>query len=110
MGLQLMPHSEKLVGDITSDYKFLDNRDGKICSTYPKLLVVPSRLAYDYIVRCSLFRSRERLPVLTYAIETQGKLATLFRCSQPKVGINKSRCTEDEMMIRMIGDPRSEIR
>lgn len=68
MGLQLMPHTETLVNDITKDYKILDNRDWKICSTYPKVLVVPSRLSFDYILRCAKFRSRERLPVLTYAI------------------------------------------
>lgn len=109
--MQLMPHTETLVNDITRDYKILDNRDWKISSTYPKMLVVPSRLSFDYILRCAKFRSRERLPVLTYAIEYEPKkTAVLFRCSQPKVGVSKNRCTEDEMMLRLIGDPKTEIR
>lgn len=30
-----MPHTENPVTDFWSDFKILDNKDGKICPTYP---------------------------------------------------------------------------
>ena len=35
MQIKLMPHSEENLTEFTSDYKILDNKDGKICTTYP---------------------------------------------------------------------------
>jgi hypothetical protein len=35
MGVELMPHTEDPVTEYYSNYKILDNRDGKICPTYP---------------------------------------------------------------------------
>ena len=67
MGITLMEHTEDPIVNYTSDFKILDNKDGKICTTYPKVLVVPSRMPYDYLVRCAKFRSRCRMPALTYA-------------------------------------------
>lgn len=66
MGVALMPHTEDPVNEFWSDYKILDNRDGKICPTYPEKIVVPSRITYDCLVRCSKFRSRSRMPALTF--------------------------------------------
>lgn len=55
--------------------------------------------------RCAKFRTKERLPVLTYfARNVPGKQAVLFRCSQNKAGWMTSRCEEDEKMIRVISD------
>lgn len=62
-----MEHFEENVDHFTSDFKILDNTGGKICSTYPPVLVVPSRLPYDAIIRCSRFRSKERMPALSFA-------------------------------------------
>lgn len=58
MGIELMPHSEEQIGNITSDFKILDNRDGRICETYPPLLVVPSRMPYNSLISCARFRSK----------------------------------------------------
>jgi hypothetical protein len=53
-----MSHTEMPIDNFTSDFKILDNKSGKICSTYPPILVVPSRMPYDALVRCARFRSR----------------------------------------------------
>lgn len=58
MKISLMPHSEELLDEFTSDFKILDNSNGKICATYPPILVVPSRLPYDALIRCAKFRSK----------------------------------------------------
>lgn len=42
---------------------------------------------------------------MTYIIEYEpSKYATLFRCSQNKVGVLYARSKEDEQMIQYIGD------
>ena len=58
MGINPMSHSEDVIKEYTSDFKILDNSEGKICSTYPAVLIVPSRMPYDSIVRCARFRTK----------------------------------------------------
>jgi hypothetical protein len=58
MGINLMEHTEEEVTSYISDFKILDNKNGKICATYPEILVVPSRMPYDSLVKCSKFRSK----------------------------------------------------
>lgn len=91
-----MPHTEDPVNEFTSDFKILDNKDGRICTTYPQIIVVPSRLPYGYLVRCAKFRSRCRMPAMTYAYEYEpGKFSCIYRSSQSKVGVQNNRCAED---------------
>lgn len=47
-------------------YQLLDNKDFGLSSTYPKQLIVPLRLTLGEVVACSRFRTKERLPILTY--------------------------------------------
>ena len=61
------------------------NKDFGLCSTYDQVLSVPA-LAPDSIVKGSAqFRSRQRLPVLTY-LHTNA--AAIVRCAQPMAGAN----------------------
>ena len=105
MGITMMAHTEETIKQFTSDFKILDNTDGKICATYPSILVVPSRMPYDSIVRCARFRTKERLPALTYAYQyAKDKFSCIYRSSQNKVGMGGNRSTDDEMMLRFIGN------
>lgn len=75
-------------------------------------------MTLDQIRRCSKFRSRERLPALTFAFKNTTGVAevggaekankviptTMWRCSQCKTGFT-SRSADDELMLRLIGDP-----
>jgi hypothetical protein len=106
MGVELMPHSEDPVADYWSDFKVLDNRDGRVCPTYPEKIIVPSRVPYDSLLRCSKFRSRSRMPALTYLHRQQnGRFVGLYRSSQSKVGVSNSRSPDDELVLRLIGNP-----
>ena len=94
-------------------YRYLENTQGKVCSTYPSKLVVPMRLLDDFIIRSANFRSRERLPVLSYCYTYQSNNKTskkvgLWRSSQCKPGLTANRCLEDEALIRVIGGDRGE--
>jgi hypothetical protein len=34
MGITMMNHTEDKINEFTSEYKLVDNKEGKICSTY----------------------------------------------------------------------------
>ncbi|KAL4450968.1 hypothetical protein ABPG74_021290 [Tetrahymena malaccensis] len=91
-------------------YKYLNNELKDICETYPPYLVVPYYMQEETIKKCSKFRSRERLPVLTFGFKSSNEQklpVTLWRCSQCRTGFS-SRSTEDEQMLRLIGDPTNK--
>ena len=48
----------------------------QICDTYPSILFVPSNVSDSQLVECSRFRSKGRLPVLTYFNKTNGAAIT----------------------------------
>lgn len=82
------------------------NLNYDICDTYPHVLFVPSA-ANDATLRASAsFRSRGRLPVLTYLHENG---AAICRCAQPLTGLN-GRCVEDEQLFQHIVDANSNAR
>ncbi|XP_076180105.1 myotubularin related protein 6 [Ptiloglossa arizonensis] len=71
------------------------NTNYELCDTYPKYLYVPSTCANSTLVGSAKFRSRGRLPVLTYLHSNK---AAICRCSQPLSGFS-ARCPEDEQMM-----------
>ncbi|XP_067141955.1 myotubularin-related protein 6 isoform X3 [Centruroides vittatus] len=74
------------------------NKDYDICDTYPKYLYVPVLASKPTLVGSSRFRSRGRLPVLSYLHKN---MAAICRCSQPLSGFS-ARCVEDEKMLDCI--------
>uniref|UniRef100_A0A0P5Q1A2 phosphatidylinositol-3,5-bisphosphate 3-phosphatase n=1 Tax=Daphnia magna TaxID=35525 RepID=A0A0P5Q1A2_9CRUS len=74
------------------------NKDYQLCDTYPQCLFVPSSVSTIVLVGSASFRSKGRLPVLTYLHKNQ---AALCRCSQPLSGFS-ARCVEDEQLLNGI--------
>ncbi|CAD6184281.1 unnamed protein product [Caenorhabditis auriculariae] len=73
--------------DINKDYKFAD--------TYPRYLVVPNTSADSgFLERVGEFRSRQRIPVLSWL--QKSSLASITRSSQPMSGLTKRRSAQDE--------------
>ncbi|CAF3481420.1 unnamed protein product [Adineta steineri] len=63
------------------------NKNYSLCDTYPNTLVVPSSIDLLRLQNVATFRSRNRLPVLSwYSRET---CATIIRASQPLTGLNR---------------------
>jgi len=83
-------HSGKVwrVSDVNSDYG--------MCNTYPAQLIVPASITDAQLKASAAFRSRGRLPVLTYQ-HSSG--ATISRCSQPLCGVARARSAEDEALV-----------
>ena len=86
----------------------------QICETYPEHVVVPSSVSKSTMIASSRFRSRGRLPVLTYYHKPNGvreyfvwryktgiSQASICRCSQPLSGFS-ARCEEDETLMAHI--------
>jgi len=77
------------------------NSDWKISPTYPNLLLVPASATSSLVLGSAKFRSKGRLPSLTFYHAATG--AALTRCSQPLSGL-KGRSTEDEKYVGCIAE------
>ncbi|XP_040122048.1 myotubularin-related protein 8 isoform X1 [Oryx dammah] len=75
------------------------NRNYEICSTYPPEIVVPKSVTLETVVGSSKFRSKERVPVLSYLYKENN--AAICRCSQPLSGFY-TRCIDDELLLEAI--------
>lgn len=69
-----------------------------LCDTYPKQIYVPVEASTSVLMASSKFRSKGRLPALTYLHPNK---ASICRCSQPLSGFS-ARCDEDEIMLETI--------
>ncbi|XP_025086594.1 myotubularin-related protein 6-like isoform X2 [Pomacea canaliculata] len=84
------------------------NRNYELCDTYPSLLYVPTLATTPMLVGSSKFRSRGRLPVLSYL--HRENQAAVTRCSQPLSGFS-ARCLEDEQLLDAVlrSNPKSSF-
>lgn len=73
------------------------NKEYVFCPTYPATLVVPSRITDNVLKYAGAFRSRTRIPVLTYLHPINN--CTITRSSQPFVGITRKRSIQDEHLV-----------
>ncbi|EYC03983.1 hypothetical protein Y032_0090g2347 [Ancylostoma ceylanicum] len=76
------------------------NESYRSCDTYPERLWLPVTANKTTLMGSCRFRSRGRLPVLTYFHKSNG--AAICRCAQPLTGFS-ARCVEDEKLMELIG-------
>lgn len=74
------------------------NQNYELCDTYPRQVYVPVEATTAMLMGSSRFRSKGRLPALTYLHSNK---ASICRCSQPLSGFS-ARCLEDEQMLEAI--------
>ncbi len=79
--------------------QIFDNSDWRLSDTYPRYLALPARMTEAEIVSAAAFRSKNRLPVITY-IHRQTE-AVLTRSAQPMVGITQKNCAEDAVLLNL---------
>ena len=71
------------------------NDDYGLCATYPSVLVVPKAVTDDQLKEVVKFRSKQRLPALSWF--DQESQAAIVRCAQPLVGaLNKKSVADEE--------------
>lgn len=78
----------------------------EVCDSYPAIWAVPAVATDDDLRQVAAFRSRGRVPVLSW-IHPESQ-ATLTRCSQPLVGVSGKRSKEDERYIQLIMDANAQ--
>uniref|UniRef100_A0A8C7ZN91 Myotubularin 1 n=1 Tax=Oryzias sinensis TaxID=183150 RepID=A0A8C7ZN91_9TELE len=76
------------------------NKNYELCDTYPTVLAVPFKSTEEDLKRVAAFRSRGRIPVLSW-IHRENK-AVIVRCSQPLVGMSGKRNKDDERYLDLI--------
>jgi hypothetical protein len=84
------------------------NVNYRLCDSYPKYLVLPKGLSRVEIEHIAEFRTKERIPCLVWKHPNCG--ATLWRCSQPKVGIKDSRSSADEKFFKLLSARNADNR
>ncbi|KAL8751048.1 MAG: hypothetical protein Q9199_006678 [Rusavskia elegans] len=76
------------------------NTDYAFSPTYPALLAVPSAISDNTLNYAGRYRSRVRLPVLTYLHPVNN--CSITRSSQPLVGVRGNRSIQDEKLLLAI--------
>nr|POE65966.1 phosphoinositide 3-phosphatase [Quercus suber] len=79
------------LSDINSEYSFSE--------TYPSVLCVPRTVSDNMLKYGAVFRSRQRIPCLSYLHYNGGSIT---RSSQPKVGPFGKRNPQDEKLVTAI--------
>lgn len=82
------------------------NENFEVCDSYPLVLAVPAQATDEDLRSVAAFRSRGRIPVLSW-IHPESQ-ATITRCSQPLVGVSGKRSREDERYIQLIMDANAQ--
>jgi hypothetical protein len=79
-----------------------------LCTTYPEYLIVPKSLTDEELREASLFRTKNRFPVLSYVYSNQKSskrysYASIWRSSQTKSGLTgQNRSSTDEKLLKTI--------
>ncbi|KAL7690342.1 putative FYVE zinc finger, protein-tyrosine phosphatase, catalytic, Zinc finger, FYVE/PHD-type [Plasmopara halstedii] len=76
------------------------NDQYELCPTYPSILAVPSSVSDSLLAVASKFRSKGRIPVLSWRDRHTG--AVICRSSQPLVGLGQKQCDKDVFLIQAI--------
>ncbi|KAL4881294.1 phosphatases II [Aspergillus karnatakaensis] len=83
------------------------NTDYGFSPTYPALFAVPTSISDNTLNYAGRYRSRARIPVLTYLHPVNN--CSITRSSQPLVGFRGNRSIQDEKLVATIfGTTRSE--
>ena len=89
------------IGSSTNRWRFSKiNQNFQFCPTYPSLMIVPERITDNVLKHTGKFRSKSRIPCLSYIHKNNH--ITITRSSQPLVGLNKNRSIQDEKLIETI--------
>ncbi|KAJ5246154.1 hypothetical protein N7468_001137 [Penicillium chermesinum] len=86
------PNSRWRLSEINVDYSF--------SPTYPALIPVPCSISDNTINYAGRYRSRARIPALTYLHPVNN--CTITRSSQPLVGVRGNRSIQDEKLLAAI--------
>lgn len=76
------------------------NHDYVFSPSYPALLPVPAKISDITLNYAGRYRSRARIPVLSYLHPVNN--CSITRCSQPMLGVRQNRSIQDETLMAAI--------
>lgn len=82
------------------------NEQFEFCDTYPRHLMVPFNATEDDLKKVATFRSRNRIPVLSW-VHPENQ-SVIMRCSQPLVGMSGKRNKDDERYLEIIKEANGQ--
>ena len=86
---------------VPSPWRLSGANDGyRLCHSYPTRLVVPAECDDEMLRDVAAFRSEGRLPTLSWG--RRDSAASIWRSSQPKVGVSGASSPADERMLAAI--------
>lgn len=85
------------------------NKNFGLCATYPRETIIPRTITDEELSDASNFRTKNRFPVLSYVYKKNGNFASIWRSSQPKSGLTQNRSTNDEKLLKSIGDLSNKL-
>ena len=92
MTRQAIPENRWRVSFINAGYQ--------LCDSYPSQVIVPASFNDQELLDVFSYRSKGRIPVLTYYHSSNG--ASITRSSQPMPGLSGRTCTNDEKLLECI--------
>ncbi|KAI0056466.1 phosphatases II [Artomyces pyxidatus] len=89
------------VGTRSKAWRFTDiNKDYSFSPTYPSRMVVPTRISDATLQYAVKYRSKGRIPALSYL--HWANYGSITRSSQPMVGLTNARSIQDEKLVEAI--------
>jgi hypothetical protein len=82
----------------------MKNTDYKFCESYPKRLIVPNNITDEELKKCSEFRTKNRIPTLTYRYNLNG--SCIWRSSQTKGGFSNYANKSDVLLLTLISNKK----
>eukprot|EP00045_Choanoeca_perplexa_P013788 m.157711 g.157711 ORF g.157711 m.157711 type:complete len:1047 (+) comp16455_c0_seq2:45-3185(+) len=95
-------HTDSTEGPLCNWVKSDLNETYELCASYPRTLFFPRMVGAELIKQCADFRSKHRLPALTWARHAGGRYRAIVRCAQPLVGARSRRSKADEDMLQAL--------
>lgn len=88
--------------DPSSSFRLLKNAKFRFSPTYPQLMVIPSQLTEEQLVRAARIRKHARLPVAVWRHPEHN--CVLVRSSEPDFGLFQKRDESDESLLQCYRD------
>lgn len=93
--------SRQGIGSKSKAWRFTSvNSRYEFCPTYPSDMVVPARISDTTLQHAAKYRSKARIPALSYLHWANGGAIT--RCAQPLPGLKQARSVQDEKVVEAI--------
>ena len=84
----------------SQEFRIIKNTDYTLCESYPKKLIIPYNISNEQIKQCAEFRTKNRLPTLTYRHNKNG--CCIWRSSQTRGGVyNYSNESDVELLTKI---------